>query len=474
RDVADLGTRVAGDGVDRDRGAGRDRAEARADRQGVDLTLRPVSAGADEDAARGARDRRVRVDVRVLGHVRLEDDDLAAERAGAGGAADGVAIRLLVRARVHVHAAARRADGAGVRDGRLGVRRDREDRDRGGDAHEAARERAGQRLRLDVVDRADVRAAAGADRSVHCRGRAEREGARDAQSARGRSAGRGGAADARASARQATRELLVRRVRAARRLTPVGRVGRRVRGRERRRTGGVVGLAAERDRVAGVVRRARRPGALVVDLRARQRALVAAAVAGCDLVGVRDRVAARRLQRLLRLDDRPGGGVRVRRGRGGGRGLLRVVLLAAEGDDIALAVLRASGPVALRLAAAVVLVRRRRLHADAPHGHRARGADEAAADRERVGLHVLAAQREPGAVVLRPHRRVHADRGLDRLVEGADVDATRDADEPAADAAGDRERLRRVDRGDVDGLRRTEAGRVAIDGRVLADERARL
>ena len=56
-------------------------------------------------------------------------------------------------------------------------------------------------------------------------------------------------------------------------------------------------------------------------------------------------------------------------------------------------------------------------------------------------------------------------------VGDADVDAAGDADEPAGDAAGDREALEGVDRRDVDRLGAARAAEVVVDLRAARDER---
>src|SRR5262249_18899864 len=70
--------------------------------------------------------------------------------------------------------------------------------------------------------------------------------------------------------------------------------------------------------------------------------------------------------------------------------VLRCVPLAVERvcDDVALVVLRAGDPRALVGTTGAVVVGRGRLGTDAPDRDRARNADEAAADAERIGLHL--------------------------------------------------------------------------------------
>ena len=140
------------------------------------------------------------------------------------------------------------------------------------------------------------------------------------------------------------------------------------------------------------------------------------------------------------------------------------VLLAAERDDVALVVVRAGSPGALVRAARGVVVRRHRLRADRPDGDRAGDADEAAADAERVRLHVLRRQPEDADVAGRGHARAGTDVGGHARIGDADVDTARDADEAACGAARDGQRLEAVDGGDVD------RPAVRVCGRAVADE----
>ena len=129
------------------------------------------------------------------------------------------------------------------------------------------------------------------------------------------------------------------------------------------------------------------------------------------------------------------------------------------GDDVAGVVLDVRRPRALvRPGAAAVLVVAVRLRADRPDGDGDRDADEAAGDAQRVGLDLLAREAVDLDVLLRVHGRALADAGLRARVGDADVDAAGNGDGAAGDAAGDRQRLEVVDRGDVDRLARVGAG----------------
>ena len=122
---------------------------------------------------------------------------------------------------------------------------------------------------------------------------------------------------------------------------------------------------------------------------------------------------------------------------------LRGVSLVVDrvGDHVALVVVGSRYPVALVRAAGAVVVGRRRLGADRPHGHRAGDPDKAGAEAERVRLHLLARQGVDLDVRGRADARARIEERLDAGVGDADVHAAGDPHEAARRATGDRQRL---------------------------------
>ena len=128
------------------------------------------------------------------------------------------------------------------------------------------------------------------------------------------------------------------------------------------------------------------------------------------------------------------------------------------GDDVAGVVRAARRPAALVGAGrAAVLVVAVRLRADRPDGHREATPTKPPDGAQRVGLDFLAREAVDLDVLRGVDGRALADVRLRARIGDADVDAARDADEATRDAAGDRQRLEVVDRGDVDRLARAGA-----------------
>ena len=125
----------------------------------------------------------------------------------------------------------------------------------------------------------------------------------------------------------------------------------------------------------------------------------------------------------------------------------------------------------------VARVRGRRRRADRPHRDGACDADEAAADRDGVRLHVLDRERADPHVALGPDVCSGREVGVDGDGGDADVDAARGSDEAARDTSREGERVEDVGRDDGDGLSVVDAGddrsRALVDRRAEVDVCAR-